>query len=100
METRAATTLLRRTDPPTSLDARLLVARRLSRRRPPAEPILRRFHDRTQRRARGAAAQWYDVRRLRGDPQGTEEQVRGGPRDRPDPAGPHPVHLDRLSGGL
>ena len=41
-----------------------------------------------------------DLRRHGRDPQGQQEQVRGGSRDRPDPAGPDAVHLDRLPGRL
>ena len=33
-------------------------------------------------------------------PEGFAQQVRGGPRDRPDPARPHAVHLDQLPGRL
>ena len=40
------------------------------------------------------------LRRHHRDPQGRPQQVRGGPPQRPDPAGPDPVHRDAVPGGL
>src|ERR1700730_1454433 len=42
----------------------------------------------------------HGIRRLYRDPARQPEQVRGRPRQRPDPAGPDAVHLDRIPGRL
>ena len=54
------------------------------------------------RGGRRSVAHWRrrGVRRHHRDPQGAAQQVRGRPRDRADPAGPHAVHLHPLPGRL
>ena len=72
---------------------------RLSTRRPPQPSISRHTiarHDtltpRIGTETSTTSEEWRGVRRHHRDPQGSAQQVRGRPRDRPRPARPLPVH--------